>query len=62
MIILGDYYEDIVGSLRVANQPTDDAHINNSLFECEGPDDVPFMAYCERGCENRGAGHDDSCF
>ncbi|KAI0890741.1 uncharacterized protein GGS22DRAFT_184087 [Annulohypoxylon maeteangense] len=57
----GDYYADIIGALEDAEEPTDEDHVENSLFLCKGPDDVPFVEYCEDGCDNEGAGSSDTC-
>ncbi|KAI1879303.1 hypothetical protein JX265_002257 [Neoarthrinium moseri] len=57
----GNYYQDISSSLRAAGQPSDDAHVNDSLFFCQGDDDVPFVSYCAQGCQDGGSGKSDHC-
>ncbi|KAK8106592.1 hypothetical protein PG999_009951 [Apiospora kogelbergensis] len=56
----GNYRSEIVASLRAANQPVDDQHINYSLFMCNGPDDVPFRYFCPN-CVDGGSGKSDYC-
>ncbi|KAF2137109.1 uncharacterized protein K452DRAFT_236530 [Aplosporella prunicola CBS 121167] len=57
----GNYYNDIVTSLKAAKQSTDSGHVNNSLFYCAGDDDVPFVRYCSSGCVDGGSGKSDHC-
>ncbi|KAK8102017.1 hypothetical protein PG999_012391 [Apiospora kogelbergensis] len=57
-----NYYNDIIQSLENAHQATDQAHVNDSLFYCKGPDDIPFQRFCGSGkCVNGGQDHNDSC-
>ncbi|KAL2060384.1 hypothetical protein VTL71DRAFT_9779 [Oculimacula yallundae] len=58
----GNYLSDIINSLNSANQPTDQNHINYSLFACKGDDDVPFKRYCGVGrCVDGASGQSDRC-
>ncbi|KAH8770962.1 hypothetical protein F5883DRAFT_642916 [Diaporthe sp. PMI_573] len=53
----GNYRDHIVETLRAIGQPTDEAHIISSLFDCLGGGDIRFRQYCGSGCG--GVGNDD---
>ncbi|KAF3384548.1 hypothetical protein F1880_002346 [Penicillium rolfsii] len=60
----GNYYNDIYNELKRSGQPTDAAHIENSLFYCAGGIDVgaiTFVTFCGNSCHNGGNDRTDSC-
>ncbi|KAK8000985.1 hypothetical protein PG991_013207 [Apiospora marii] len=58
----GNYYDDIIRSLNRAGQKSDQEHVNDSVFHCGGPDDIPFQKFCGKGrCKDGGTNHNDYC-
>ncbi|KAK8112927.1 hypothetical protein PG984_013453 [Apiospora sp. TS-2023a] len=58
----GNYYADIIRALEDAHQSTDQAHVEDSVFHCGGPDTIPFQRFCGSGrCKDGGKNHDDYC-
>ncbi|KAJ4264523.1 hypothetical protein NW762_005725 [Fusarium torreyae] len=59
----GNYYNQIDASLKNAGQKTDNNHINNSLFYCQGGNngDISFRKYCGGSCKDGGDGNSDKC-
>ncbi|QMW42881.1 hypothetical protein AFCA_007085 [Aspergillus flavus] len=59
----GNYGAQANGALKAANQPTDDPHIRESLFHCNGGNngDISFIQYCGGGCRDGGSGNSDYC-
>ncbi|KAF1948531.1 hypothetical protein CC80DRAFT_431376 [Byssothecium circinans] len=64
LLSIGDYRQDIADALKAAGQPNDAAHIQFSLFNCDGlvSGHIQFLKFCgaER-CVNAGSGSDDYC-
>ncbi|KAI0552660.1 hypothetical protein F4679DRAFT_581171 [Xylaria curta] len=56
----GDYVNKIITNLQANNEPTDDQHINQSLWACLEHGDISFKSYCTLGC-NGGDSNDDYC-
>ncbi|KAF2680812.1 hypothetical protein K458DRAFT_457917 [Lentithecium fluviatile CBS 122367] len=63
LLNIGNYKGDITKALSVAGQPTDAAHIQDSLFNCYGAlGQIQFIQFCGSGkCINAGSGSDDYC-
>jgi hypothetical protein len=59
--ILGNYHNHIVDVLQENSQPTDGAHIDNSLFDCGGGGSITLQMYCANGCGGVGSTEDDYC-
>ncbi|KAJ4413853.1 hypothetical protein N0V85_003396 [Neurospora sp. IMI 360204] len=59
----GNYYDQIVAALKAKGQPTDDAHIHDSLFYCTGGSngEITYQAFCGGGCKDGGSGKSDHC-
>ncbi|KAF7712261.1 Uncharacterized protein PECH_003754 [Penicillium ucsense] len=59
----GNYYDDIYNELQRSGQPTDKAHIENSLFYCAngGNGAITFLSFCGNSCSNGGSDHSDWC-
>lgn len=62
-LLIGKYGAQVNGALDAAHQPTDDAHIRESLFHCNGGDngDISFITYCGGGCKDGGKDRSDYC-
>ncbi|KAA8652679.1 hypothetical protein EYZ11_001021 [Aspergillus tanneri] len=60
---IGNYAAQVNSALEASNQPTDDAHIRESLFHCNGGNngDISFISYCGGGCQDGGSGNSDFC-
>jgi hypothetical protein len=60
---IGKYGAQVNGALEAAGQPTDDGHIRESLFHCNGGDngDISFITYCGGGCRDGGNDRSDYC-
>ncbi|KAI1163346.1 hypothetical protein F5B18DRAFT_319512 [Nemania serpens] len=56
----GDYINKITTDLQANNQPTDNQHINQSLWTCLDHGDISFRQFCSSGC-NGGDKSDDYC-
>ncbi|XRM47638.1 hypothetical protein ABZX51_010607 [Aspergillus tubingensis] len=63
LLNIGKYGAQVNGALDAAHQPTDDAHIRESLFHCNGGDngDISFITYCGGGCKDGGKDRSDYC-
>ncbi|KAJ9205078.1 hypothetical protein DTO164E3_1701 [Paecilomyces variotii] len=63
LLNIGNYGAQINEALENAHQPTDDAHIHESLFHCNGGEngDITFQTYCTSGCKDGGSGRSDYC-
>ncbi|EAL90453.1 hypothetical protein KXW98_001969 [Aspergillus fumigatus] len=63
LLNIGKYGAQVNGALTAAHQPTDDAHIRESLFHCNGgaDGDISFIKYCGGGCKNGGNDRSDYC-
>ncbi|KIY68648.1 hypothetical protein CYLTODRAFT_489569 [Cylindrobasidium torrendii FP15055 ss-10] len=57
----GNYHDHIVRVLEAANQPTDEAHIRASIFDCLSGGDIRFRGYCDKGCGGVGSDDADYC-
>lgn len=60
-VVTGNYHDHIVETLEAAGQPTDDAHIRSSIFDCVSGGDIIFRGYCARGCGGVGTEDPDFC-
>lgn len=60
---IGKYGAQVNGALEAAGQPTDDAHIRESLFHCNGGGngDISFTTFCDGGCKDGGTDRSDYC-
>ncbi|KAI1124297.1 hypothetical protein F5Y10DRAFT_249676 [Nemania abortiva] len=56
----GDYINKIITNLEANNEPTDDLHVQQSLWTCLDHGDISFKEYCTLGC-NGGDDNDDYC-
>ncbi|KAI4869215.1 hypothetical protein F4820DRAFT_407600 [Hypoxylon rubiginosum] len=60
----GNYQDTITQALSDAGQPTDDRHVEQSLFRCLDTDNgnIKFESFCSNGCSYGGTGDsDDYC-
>ncbi|KAF8139569.1 hypothetical protein K438DRAFT_1637272 [Mycena galopus ATCC 62051] len=57
----GNYQDHIVQVLEAAGQPTDEAHIDYSLFDCLSGGNIRFIEYCSSGCGGTTSKQDDYC-
>ncbi|KIY68649.1 hypothetical protein CYLTODRAFT_252582 [Cylindrobasidium torrendii FP15055 ss-10] len=57
----GNYHDHIVRVLKASNQPTDDAHIRGSIFDCLSGGEIRYRGYCSRGCGGVGNSDPDYC-
>ncbi|KAF9529575.1 hypothetical protein CPB83DRAFT_852339 [Crepidotus variabilis] len=61
----GKYYDQISAALVAAGQPTDNAHVTNSLFFClvdkNTNGNINFTTFCANGCQDGGEGNSDYC-
>jgi hypothetical protein len=46
----GNYQDHIVQVLQSVCQPTDEAHIDYSLFDCLSGGNIKFISFCSKGC------------
>ncbi|KZV78112.1 hypothetical protein EXIGLDRAFT_561438, partial [Exidia glandulosa HHB12029] len=46
----GNYHDHIVQVLQDNRQPTDDQHIQNSIFDCLDGGDIRYRGFCANGC------------
>lgn len=58
---VGNYRDHIIETLKAVGQPTDEAHIISSLFDCLGGGDIRYRDYCGRGCAGVGSKDADYC-
>ncbi|KAI3320962.1 hypothetical protein HD806DRAFT_537619 [Xylariaceae sp. AK1471] len=56
----GDYNTKIITNLRAVNEPTDDQHIKQSLWDCTSHGDIGYREFCTFGCHG-GDDKDDYC-
>lgn len=61
LLVQGNYHDHIVETLEAANQPTDEAHIRASIFDCLSGGDIRFRGYCDKGCGGVGSDDADYC-
>ncbi|KAJ7821641.1 hypothetical protein B0H13DRAFT_1660142 [Mycena leptocephala] len=52
---------NIVEVLEAVGQPTDEAHIDYSLFDCLSGGEIRFISFCSRGCGGTTTTADDYC-
>ncbi|KAJ7251968.1 hypothetical protein C8J57DRAFT_1077717 [Mycena rebaudengoi] len=57
----GNYRNHIVQVLMENSQPTDEAHIDNSLFDCISGGEIRFISFCARGCGGTTSKDADFC-
>ncbi|KIY68657.1 hypothetical protein CYLTODRAFT_350996 [Cylindrobasidium torrendii FP15055 ss-10] len=57
----GNYWDHIVETLQASGQPTDDAHVRASIFDCLSDGDIRYRGYCSRGCGGVGSDDADYC-
>ncbi|KAF7345074.1 hypothetical protein MVEN_01670900 [Mycena venus] len=46
----GNYRDHIISVLSQDGQPTDEVHIENSLFDCLSGGEIRFISFCGNGC------------
>ncbi|KAL1870364.1 hypothetical protein Plec18167_007498 [Paecilomyces lecythidis] len=63
LLNIGNYGPQVNQALEAANEPTDNGHIRESLFHCNGGEngDITFLTYCGNGCTDGGSGRSDYC-
>ncbi|EAW13739.1 uncharacterized protein ACLA_044590 [Aspergillus clavatus NRRL 1] len=63
LLNIGNYGAQVNEALVAAHQSTDDGHIRESLFQCNGGSngDITFITYCGGGCRDGGSGRSDYC-
>lgn len=59
---LGNYRDHIILVLQANDQPTDEAHIQNSLFDCVSDGNINFVSFCGNGCGGTDSTDPDYCF
>ncbi|KAJ7596283.1 hypothetical protein C8J56DRAFT_773804, partial [Mycena floridula] len=57
----GNYRDHIIFVLEANGQPTDEAHIVSSIFDCLSGGEIRFRGYCDKGCEGVGSKDPDFC-
>lgn len=57
----GNYRNHIIETLKAANQPTDESHIQNSKFDCLDKGDIAYREFCSRGCGGTDTENPDYC-
>ncbi|EMR62649.1 hypothetical protein MGN70_010943 [Eutypa lata] len=57
----GNYRDHIIQVLLANGQPTDEAHIQNSLFDCVSDGNINYVQYCGNGCGGTGSTDPDFC-
>lgn len=58
----GNYRNHIIETLKASGQPTDEARIQNSKFDCIGGGDIVYRQYCSNGCGGTDSEDPDYCF
>ncbi|KAF8147054.1 hypothetical protein K438DRAFT_1474660, partial [Mycena galopus ATCC 62051] len=58
---VSNYPDHIVQVLEAAGQPTDEAHIDYSLFDCLSGGNIRSIEYCVSGCGGTTSTQDDYC-
>ncbi|KAF9465348.1 hypothetical protein BDZ94DRAFT_1254337 [Collybia nuda] len=57
----GNYRDHIIQVLEANGQPTDEAHIISSIFDCLDGGEIRFRGFCSRGCGGVGTEDPDFC-
>ncbi|KAJ7020742.1 hypothetical protein C8F04DRAFT_1274579 [Mycena alexandri] len=57
----GNYHDHIVQTLTAAGQSTDEAHVDNSLFDCLSGGEIRFISFCANGCGGTTTTNADFC-
>ncbi|KAJ6528353.1 hypothetical protein DFH09DRAFT_1036230 [Mycena vulgaris] len=57
----GNYRDHIIQVLEQNGQPTDEAHIDNSLFDCLSGGDISLRGFCANGCGGTTTKDPDFC-
>ncbi|RYP59132.1 hypothetical protein DL769_008667 [Monosporascus sp. CRB-8-3] len=57
----GNYRDHIVETLQAVGQPTDEAHIQNSKFDCLDDGDIAFRQFHSKGCGGTDSENPDYC-
>ncbi|KAJ7367138.1 hypothetical protein DFH08DRAFT_764838 [Mycena albidolilacea] len=57
----GNYRDHIIQVLTAIGQPTDEAHIINSLFDCLSGGEIRFISFCANGCGGTTTTNPDFC-
>ncbi|KAJ7323641.1 hypothetical protein DFH08DRAFT_711762 [Mycena albidolilacea] len=57
----GNYHDHIVEVLTQNGQPTDEAHVDNSLFNCLSGGEISFISFCGNGCGGTTTTSPDFC-
>ncbi|KAK7750021.1 hypothetical protein SLS62_008013 [Diatrype stigma] len=60
-VYCGNYRDHILQTLQAAGQQTDEAHIQNSKFNCVANGDIIFQEYCANGCGGTTSEDPDYC-
>lgn len=47
--------------LQAANQPTDEAHVQNSKFDCQADGEIQYREFCTKGCGGTDSTDPDYC-
>ncbi|KAF2660302.1 hypothetical protein K491DRAFT_589482 [Lophiostoma macrostomum CBS 122681] len=58
----GNYRNHIIQVLQQVGQPTDDAHVQDSIFDCLDGGNIRFRGYCANGCGGTDSTNPDYCF
>ncbi|KAJ1323056.1 hypothetical protein MN608_11910 [Microdochium nivale] len=58
----GNYRDHIIETLQANGQSTNEAHIQNSKFDCIGGGDIVYRQYCANGCGGTDSEDPDYCF
>ncbi|KAH7328091.1 hypothetical protein B0I35DRAFT_416535 [Stachybotrys elegans] len=57
----GNYRDHVVETLQAVGQPTDEAHIQNSRFDCLEGGDIAWRQFCAAGCGGADSEDPDYC-
>ncbi|RYP62566.1 hypothetical protein DL770_009563 [Monosporascus sp. CRB-9-2] len=60
-VYCGNYRDHIVETLQSVGQPTDEAHIQNSKFDCLSGGDIAYREFCGNGCGGTDSEDPDYC-
>ncbi|KAK6224174.1 hypothetical protein LQW54_000323 [Pestalotiopsis sp. IQ-011] len=57
----GNYREHITDTLKTVGVDTDEAHVQNGLFNCLSGGDIQYIEYCINGCGGTDSEDPDYC-
>ncbi|KZV78016.1 hypothetical protein EXIGLDRAFT_561353, partial [Exidia glandulosa HHB12029] len=57
----GNYHDHIVQVLQANGQPTDDKHIDDSIFDCLDGGEIRYRGFCANGCGGTDSEDPDFC-